>query len=103
MGLETTCDPIQTVFEANFHQCCGINTLGAVFMGRNNKEEPKRAPFLSEKGYKHCQGTFSVVFGSEGRRGSGLWHIVAELLLTGIGRGRFYVVQNGMGRFVYLW
>ena len=41
-GLETIRDPIQTVLEANFRQCCGINTLETVFMGRNNKEEPKR-------------------------------------------------------------
>ena len=70
-----------------------------MILGRNNKEEPKRAPFWSEKKSEHHQGTFSVVFGLEGQRGSGLWHVVVELLLTVIGRGHFYVVQNGMGSF----
>ena len=71
-------------------------------MGRDY-EEPKEPPFSSEKGCEHRQGTFSIVLGWEGRRGSRLWHVVVDLLLTVIGRERFYVVQNGIGSFVYLW
>ena len=100
MGLETNhVIPLRRHSRQISIKVAVINMFGADFLGRDNKEDPKGAPFSSEKGCEHRQG---VVFGSERWRGSRLWYILVELLLTVIGREHFHVVQNGIGSFVYL-